>query len=119
MLTSDIGKGLCIVGGKPGQGGKDGKGEGAGGGETRKEYSAGDMIVVPAGTRHQFWNTGDEPMILYTIYSPAEHHPQTYHASKEQGEEEEDAGKDEAPEWAGKSKAENVKAGVINEEGKY
>lgn len=77
------------------------------------------MIVVPAGTRHQFWNTGDGPMILYTIYSPAEHHPQTYHESKEQGEEEEDAGKDEAPEWAGKSKAENVKARIINEEGQY
>lgn len=58
-----LGKGLCIIGGKPGQGGKDGKGEGAGGGEIRKEYSAGDMIVVPAGTRHQFWNTGDEPMV--------------------------------------------------------
>ena len=77
------------------------------------------MIVVPAGTRHQFWNIGNEPLVLYTVYAPAEHHPQTYHESKEQGEEEEDAGKDEAPEWAGRSKGENVKAGVINEEGKY
>ena len=34
-----------------------------GGGEVRKEVKGGDMLVVPAGTRHQFWNTGDEPLV--------------------------------------------------------
>ncbi len=109
---------MVIIGGNPGPGGEDGRGEGAVGGDIRKEFSAGDMVVVPAGTRHQFWNIGDGLLILCTIYSPAEHHPQTYHRSMGEGEEEE-AGRDEAPEWAGLSKKQNVEKGVINEEGKY
>jgi putative ABC transport system ATP-binding protein len=36
---------------------------------------------------------------LYTIYSPAEHDPQTVHQTKEQGDEEEENGRDEAPAW--------------------
>jgi mannose-6-phosphate isomerase-like protein (cupin superfamily) len=62
-LSFTKGKALAIIGGIPGQGGKDGKGEGKGGGEKRVECKAGDMIVVPAGTRHQFWNVGDEPLV--------------------------------------------------------
>ncbi|MDE2021775.1 MAG: cupin domain-containing protein [Patescibacteria group bacterium] len=35
---------------------------------------AADMaVVVPAGTRHNFINTGTTPLKLYTIYSPPEH----------------------------------------------
>lgn len=33
----------------------------------------GDQCAVPAGTQHNFRNTGDEPLVLYTIYSPPEH----------------------------------------------
>lgn len=51
--------------------------------------------------------------ILYTIYSPAEHDPRTVHQTKEEGDEEEENGKDEAPEWSQKSKAENRKAGLV------
>ena len=47
--------------------------------------------------------------ILYTIYSPAEHDPSSVHKTKEEGDELEEAGKDEAPEWSQKSKAENAK----------
>lgn len=61
-LTFTQGKALAVIGGDPGQGGKDGKGNG-GGGEIRKQVNAGDMLVVPAGTRHQFWNVGDEPLV--------------------------------------------------------
>lgn len=57
--------------------------------------------------------------ILYTIYSPAEHDPQTVHHTKDEGEKEEDEGKDEAPGWSQKSKTENEKAGLVKESGKY
>lgn len=33
----------------------------------------GFAIVVPAGTKHNIINTGDEPLKLYTVYSPPEH----------------------------------------------
>lgn len=34
---------------------------------------AGDQCIVPAGARHNFRNTGQEPLVLYTVYSPPEH----------------------------------------------
>lgn len=40
-------------------------------------------IVIPAGTRHNVLNTGDEEMKLYTLYSPAEHPGGTIHPTKE------------------------------------
>ena len=76
-------------------------------------------MVVPAGTQHQFVNTGPTPLILYTIYSPAEHAPQTVHSTKEEGDKEEDEGKDEAPEWARRPKGENEKSGIVRTDGKY
>lgn len=103
-------------------------------------------MVVPAGTQHQFVNTGPTPLvyrlplsylslffshlkkaetdsidfqILYTIYSPAEHNPQTVHQTKEEGDEEEENGKDEAPDWSRKPKTENEKNGLVNTSGKY
>ncbi|CAF9911178.1 hypothetical protein IMSHALPRED_009958 [Imshaugia aleurites] len=88
-----------------------------------QDVKAGDLMVVPAGTQHQFVNTGPTPLhhpkILYTIYSPAEHNPQTVHATKEEGDEEEESGKDEAPDWSQKPKAENEKNGLVNTSGKY
>ncbi|KAL9610916.1 MAG: hypothetical protein Q9167_004394 [Letrouitia subvulpina] len=84
-----------------------------------QDVKAGDLMMVPAGTQHQFVNTGPTPLILYTIYSPAEHNPQTVHKTKEEGDEEEENGKDEAPEWSQRSKAENEEAGLVNTSGKY
>ncbi|MCJ1334871.1 hypothetical protein MMC09_000136 [Bachmanniomyces sp. S44760] len=75
-----------------------------------QDVKAGDLVVVPAGTQHQFVNTGPTPLILYTIYSPAEHKETTVHHTKEEGDKLEDEGKDEAPAWSQKSKAENEKA---------
>lgn len=57
--------------------------------------------------------------ILYTIYSPAEHDPKSVHSTKEEGDELEDNGKDEAPEWSQQSKDHNEKAGLVKESGKY
>ena len=80
---------------------------------------AGDVVIVPAGTQHQFVTTGNQPLELITVYSPAEHDPRTVHKTKEEGDEEEDAGKDEAPAWSRKSKKENEDAGLVKLSGKY
>lgn len=54
-------------------------------------------IVVPAGMKHNFVNTGDKPMKLYTIYSPPEHRDGTVHTTKE------DAIADTTDEFEGKT----------------
>lgn len=35
------------------------------------------LYFVPAGTRHNFINTGSTPLKLYTVYAPPEHAPGT------------------------------------------
>ncbi|WRT63349.1 uncharacterized protein IL334_000254 [Kwoniella shivajii] len=67
-----------------------------------KEVKAGDLVIVPQGTKHNFINTGPTPLSLFTVYAPAEHAEGAVHKTKEEGDELEDAGKDEAPEWAHK-----------------
>jgi mannose-6-phosphate isomerase-like protein (cupin superfamily) len=32
---------------------------------------AGDMVVIPAGTRHKLFNTGSEPLVLLCCCAPA------------------------------------------------
>ncbi|MCC6405387.1 MAG: cupin domain-containing protein [Candidatus Yanofskybacteria bacterium] len=39
-------------------------------------------VVVPAGTKHNFINTGDVDLKLYSIYSPPEHKDGTVHPTK-------------------------------------
>lgn len=39
-------------------------------------------VVIPAGTNHNVINTGDEPLRLYSIYTPPEHKDGTIHATK-------------------------------------
>lgn len=41
-----------------------------------------DLFFVPAGTQHNFINTGSEPMRVLSIYSPAEHKDGTVHHTK-------------------------------------
>lgn len=84
-----------------------------------QEVAAGDVVVVPAGTQHQFVTRGDQPLELITVYSPAEHLPTTVHKTKEEGDKEEEEGIDEAPEWSKRSTEENEKAGLVKESGKY
>ncbi|KAH8771723.1 cupin domain-containing protein [Diaporthe sp. PMI_573] len=81
-----------------------------------QDVKAGDMITVPAGTKHQFLNTGAAPLILYTVYSPAEHKPTTVHQAKEQGDKEEEDGIDVAPEWSSRSKKQNEDEGWVKGE---
>ncbi|KAF2823124.1 RmlC-like cupin [Ophiobolus disseminans] len=101
ILLFTSGRGLATVNGKD------------------QEVKAGDVVVVPAGTQHQFVTKGDQPLELITVYSPAEHLPSSVHKTKEEGDKAEDDGVDEAPEWSLKSKDENVKNGNVSESGKY
>jgi mannose-6-phosphate isomerase-like protein (cupin superfamily) len=45
------------------------------------------LVHVPAGTRHNFVNTGKVDLRLYTIYAPPEHKPGTIHKTKAEADE--------------------------------
>ena len=62
-----------------------------------KQVVQGDLVVVPAGTKHNFKNTGQNPLILYTVYGPPEHADGAVHKTKEQADKLEEQGKDEPP----------------------
>lgn len=51
------------------------------GGE-EKQITVGDLVDVPAGTEHNFTNTGSEDLKLYTVYAPAEHKDGEIHKTK-------------------------------------
>lgn len=40
------------------------------------------LVHVPAGTRHNFINTGTEDLKLFTVYAPPEHADGTIHVTK-------------------------------------
>jgi mannose-6-phosphate isomerase-like protein (cupin superfamily) len=49
-----------------------------------QEIGDGSAIIVPAGTIHNIINTSsEEPLKLYTIYSPAEHRDGVIHMTKQ------------------------------------
>lgn len=62
-----------------------------------EQVSGGDLVAVPAGTKHNFRNVGPNPLILYTVYGPPEHAEGAVHATKEEAEEAEKSGRDEPP----------------------
>jgi mannose-6-phosphate isomerase-like protein (cupin superfamily) len=43
-------------------------------------------IIVPAGVWHNVVNTGDQPLKLYSLYSPPEHPDGTVHVTKAEAE---------------------------------
>ncbi|RJR25923.1 cupin domain-containing protein [Candidatus Microgenomates bacterium] len=51
------------------------------------EIKDGSAVVVPAGTEHNIINQGEEPLRLYTIYSPPHHPDGTVHETKEEAME--------------------------------
>ncbi len=51
----------------------------------------GDLVHVPAGTRHNIVNTGTVDLRLFTIYSPPEHAPGTIHRTKAEADAAESA----------------------------
>ncbi|MFC8191468.1 cupin domain-containing protein [Cellulomonas sp. NPDC057328] len=62
-----------------------------------KNVAQGDLVVVPAGKKHNFVNTGENPLILYTVYGPPEHADGAVHATKEEADAAEESGEDEPP----------------------
>lgn len=58
-----------------------GDGQAVVGGEAQN-IGAGDMFAVVAGTEHNFINTGNDAMKLYTVYSPPEHSDGVVHKTK-------------------------------------
>ena len=71
----------------------DGEGQAVLDGKKAKVHP-NSMVVVPAGTLHNFINTGDGPLKLFTVYAPPEEEPGTVHKTKAEAdaaeEEEED-----------------------------
>jgi mannose-6-phosphate isomerase-like protein (cupin superfamily) len=63
----------------------------------KRAVAQGDLVVVPAGRKHNFVNTGENPLILYTVYGPPEHADGAVHRTKEEADALEEAGKDEPP----------------------
>lgn len=58
---------------------------------------AGDQCAVPAGAQHNFRNTGDEQLVLYTVYSPPEHAADAQYATKAEADAAEASGEDAPP----------------------
>ena len=54
--------------------------------ELTQDVGADWAIVVPASVWHNVINTGEGDLKLYSIYSPAEHPPNTVHATKADAE---------------------------------
>ncbi len=52
---------------------------------------AGQVVLVPAGTRHNFINRGSDPLRLWTVYAPPEHRPGTVHHTKAEADAAEEA----------------------------
>ncbi|HVA84715.1 MAG TPA: cupin domain-containing protein [Candidatus Saccharimonadales bacterium] len=48
----------------------------------RRPVGPDRLVLVPAGTRHNFVNTGPSDLRLYTVYAPPEHAPGTIHQTK-------------------------------------
>ena len=51
------------------------------------ELKDGSVVVIPQGTKHNIINTSkDQPMKLYTLYSPPNHKDGTIHKNKEEAD---------------------------------
>lgn len=47
------------------------------------------LVLVPAGTRHNFINTGSSNLRLYTVYAPPQHAQGTIHRTKAEADADE------------------------------
>lgn len=53
----------------------------------KRDLVDGSSVVIPAGVEHNVINTSDdEPLRLYTLYSPPEHPDGTVHRTKKEAE---------------------------------
>jgi len=47
-----------------------------------EKFDEGDLFFIPAGTKHNFRNTGLVPLKLFTVYAPSEHVAGMNHRTK-------------------------------------
>jgi mannose-6-phosphate isomerase-like protein (cupin superfamily) len=52
----------------------------------RSRVTAGRLVHVPAGTRHNIVSSGPDDLRLYTIYAPPQHAPGTVHHTRADAE---------------------------------
>jgi mannose-6-phosphate isomerase-like protein (cupin superfamily) len=64
------------------------------------EVSDGWSVQVPAGVWHDVENVGEDPMQLYVVYAPVHHAPGIVQETSEAADADEEAGRDEPPEWS-------------------
>jgi mannose-6-phosphate isomerase-like protein (cupin superfamily) len=62
----------------------------------KSKIKADSLVEVPAGTKHNFINTGSEPLKLFTIYAPPEEEDGLVHKTKAEADAAE-AEKEEKP----------------------
>lgn len=62
-----------------------------------QDVRPGEVVVVPAGTRHNFINTGANPWVLSTVYGPPDHAGGAVHHTKADADRAEESGRDEPP----------------------
>lgn len=51
-----------------------------------KPFVAGDVVVVPPGTEHDFINVGTDSLKIYTVYAPPNHIDGRVHKTKKDAE---------------------------------
>ena len=56
----------------------------------KHKVSDGSAVIVPHGAKHNVINTGDEPLKLYTLYSPPHHKDGTVHKTKAEADADEE-----------------------------
>lgn len=54
--------------------------------DTPHDLADGSVVIVPAGTKHNVINNGQESMKLYTLYMPPHHKDGVVHATKSEAE---------------------------------
>ena len=52
----------------------------------RSKISPNHLVVVPKGSKHNFINKGEEPLKIYTVYSPPAEEQGVSHKTKEEAE---------------------------------
>ncbi len=55
-------------------------------GGVEHKLDEGSVVIVPAGMNHNITNTDDEPMKLFTIYTPPQHKVGTVHRTKQEAQ---------------------------------
>jgi mannose-6-phosphate isomerase-like protein (cupin superfamily) len=48
----------------------------------RKPFEKGDVVAVPAGSRHNIRNSQKKPLKLFTVYAPPQHPAGTIHHTR-------------------------------------